>query len=296
MLNRRAGVTLLEVLVSLVLLGLIGIATTRVLQATFGATGRQMAMAAAHGAARVGALALPQEFREVGFDSVPWPGGIATSDLEAIGPRSLRFRAMRGLGITCGTPTLQEFRVRRPLLGLRPPLPTDGVLLFVENTRGIAQDDQWVLLDVAAIDLASQCNGDPAIAFRLSRAPEVAPGVPMTLSQHFVGGPVRWFERIEYGPWVDASGRAFIGVRSVSLAEPELAPAVGPLPGPAAFRFEYFDAAGNGLDPASASPLLVRSIGVVITGLGAGSASTGGPAGGQVTVAGRAALRNTLRP
>lgn len=295
MLNRRLGVTLIEVLVSLVLLGLIAMATTRVLRTTFGATGRQMAMAAAHGAARVGALALPQEFREIGFDSVPWPGGAATSDLETIRPRSLRFRAMRGLGITCGTPTLREFRIRRPVLGPRPPLPTDGFLLFVENSRRIAQDDQWVPLEVASIDPASQCGGEPAIAFRLSREPEVAPGVPMTLSQYFVGGPIRWFERIEYGPLLDASGQAFIGVRSLSLGEAEFTPAVGPLPGLTAFRFEYFDAAGNGLDPETASPLLVRSIGVVITGLGTGSMAGGGGSG-QVTVAGRAALRNTLRP
>lgn len=300
MLTGRRGLTLVEVMVSLVLLGLVGLATSRALRTLFGSTRAQVGLAAAQGTVRTAVLALPQEFREIGFDSVPWPGGTVTSDLESIGARRVRFRAMRGLGVTCGTPTPLEFRVRLPVLGFRRPLPTDGFLLFVDNTRGIAQDDQWVPLAVSRIDEASQCDGQPAIALTLASVPEVAPGIAMAISQHFVGGPIRWYERVEYAPLLDpASGQAFLGVRSLSLGEPGLLPVIGPMPDTASFRLEYFAGSGAALDPATARVEDVRSIGVVVTGLVPGSRLPGGVGRmgpDQVTVSGRAALRNTLRP
>lgn len=300
MLNRR-GFTLIELLVGIFMLGVVGLATVRMLQAMLRTTSAQVAAAANQGTVRTGMLAIPQEFREIGYDTIPLAGA-ATTDLEAIARHRITFRAMRGFGITCGTPTLTEFRVRKPVLGLREPLLTDGFLLFVENDPNQGLDDQWVAMSVVSINVNSTCGPDPAIAFTLASAPLADPGsgTPIAISNHFVGGPVRWFERVEYGPVIDAAtGLAWIGTRSLSLGQGALTPVIGPMPDTTAFALDYFAADGTTLDPALASPLAVRSLGVRITGVAPVTTSLAGTsrrARQPTTVATRVALRNTLRP
>jgi prepilin-type N-terminal cleavage/methylation domain-containing protein len=120
MLTRR-GFTLIEVLVSLVMISLVGLATAKLLRSMLNTTSAQVQIATTQGTLRAGILALPQEFREIGYDTIPL-AGLATTDLEAIARHRITFRAMRGLGTTCGTPTLTEFRIRKPVFGLRGPL------------------------------------------------------------------------------------------------------------------------------------------------------------------------------
>jgi prepilin-type N-terminal cleavage/methylation domain-containing protein len=301
MLNRR-GLSLVEVLVAIVILGLVGLATARVLQGMLNTTTAQMAVATNQGMVRTGMLALPQELREIGYDTIPYGPGGTISDLEAIAPHRLTFRAMRGIGFTCGTPTLTEFRIRAPAAGVRDPLPTDGFLLFVESDPNLAADDQWVSMAVVAMDFNSTCGADSAIAFTLAAAPVVDPFTPATLSlsQYRVGGAIRWFERLEYGPYVDGgTGLAHIGVRSLSLGDASLSPIIGPLPDTTAFLLEYYDAAGTLLDPTVAPPISVRSIGIRISGTTSRPVSLAGSTkrGRSVATAGtQVALRNTLRP
>jgi prepilin-type N-terminal cleavage/methylation domain-containing protein len=300
MLSRR-GFSLVELLISIVLLGILGVASFRIVQSMMNTTTGQVEIARAQGNGRSGVLALPQELREVGFDTLPIAGG-AVSDLEAIAAHRLTVKAMRGLGVTCGTPTLTEFRIRKPTLGVRPPLPSDGFLLYVESDPNLGQDDQWAPLVVTAIDLNSTCGADSAIAFTLAAAPIVDPGTStaMAISQHFVGGPIRWFERMEYGPMIDpVSRKAFVGARSLSLGEPSLRAVIGPIADTTAFSFTYYGPTGTVLNPASASPLDVRSIGVALTTVGERVTSLAGTtkrAFYRFPVATRVALRNTLRP
>jgi len=297
MLSRR-GFTLIELVVSLTVLALVGIAITRVLRSLFNASGAQIAIANTQGMIRTAALALPQDLREIGYDTIPATGAV-DSDLLAIGYRRLTFRAMRGMGVTCGTPTLTEFRIRTPVVGLRDPQPTDGFLLFLESDPNLAADDQWVPMSVASIDYGSSCGGEPAIALRLSAPPIVNPTTSqsMALSQHFVGGPVRWFERIEYGPHLDpSSGQAYLGVRSLSLGQAALAPLVGPFPDTTSFLFEYVGTGGSISPPGPAAA--VRSIVLVLTGQTDPVSLAGGSIRSQVpsVVVARVALRNALRP
>jgi len=302
MLNRR-GFTLVELMITVVLLGIVGMATVRIMRSMLITNSAQVRIAATQGEARNASLFVPMELREIGFDTAASIGpGAASSDLLAIARNRLTFRAMRGLGITCGTPTLSEFRVRKPIIGQRNPLLTDGFLLFVESDPNLGTDDQWVAMTVSNIDLNSTCGADSAIAFTLSATPIVEPtaSIPLAISMHFVGGPVRWFERIEYGPVTDpATNEIFLGARSLSLSQTTLIPAAGPLPDTTGFELSYFDAAGSILDPASADPLLVRSIGVTIrTSSGAPVSLAGSSTRARRTfpLTTRVALRNTLRP
>jgi len=300
MLNRR-GLTLIELLISIVVLGILGLATARLMRVLLNTSSAQVAIAANQGGIRTASIALPQEFREIGYDTIPL-AGLATSDLESIGSRRITFRAMRGFSTTCGTPTLLEFRVRKPVAGLRPPVGTDGVLLYVENDPNFGLDDQWVALNVASIDYNSTCGADSAIAFTLATAPIVDPfsSTAMALSQYFVGGPVRWFERMEYGPVVDpVTNLGWVGVRSLSLGETTLSPVIGPLPDTVSYSFEYRSSSGAPVAPGTGNPLLVRTIGLNLTGVTSRSVSLAGSttrAASRMRVTTSVALRNTLRP
>jgi hypothetical protein len=297
MLNRR-GVSLVELLVSVTMISIVGLATTKLVMSMMNTTTAQVQKAAAQGNARTGVLAIPQELREIGYDTVT-ASGATTSDLEAIAAHRITFRAMRGLGITCGTPTLTEFRVRKPIVGVRDPLLTDGFLLFLDSDPNQAGDDQWVPMLVQSIDPNSTCGSDPAIRFTLSATPiYTPPSTDMAISQHFVGGPIRWYERLEYGPFV-AGSQAFIGVRSLSLGETVLTPVIGPLPDTDSFGFTYYNSAGTVLDPASAPPITVRTIGLSIKTVSNHEVSLAGSTKRALTrdsVQTRIALRNAIRP
>jgi prepilin-type N-terminal cleavage/methylation domain-containing protein len=297
---RRRGFTLVEVMVSLVLLSLIGLALTRVMRVMTGTTHAQMEIATSQLALRVGAFALPQEFREIGYDTAS-ASGTVSSDIEAIAARRISFRAMRGLGFTCGAPTLTGFTIRKPVLGMRDPAISDGFLLFVESDPSYAADDQWVPMAVLGIDSSATCDGGPAIGLTLAAPPEIDPvsHAPIAISQVFVGGPVRWFERVEYAAMIDRAGRHYLGFRSLSRGEREPSPILGPLADTSEFQLTYYAASGALLDPATASPLAVRSIGIDLVGATTERVSL---AGGDrrsrkaSAVSTRVALRNTLRP
>ncbi len=297
---KRRGITLVEMLIVVVMLGIIGAALGQVFTSVMGASSAQVRIAATQGEARVGTLLLPQELREVGYDT-NWTTGTATTDLVTIEADRIGFFASRGLGITCGTPTLTEFRIRRDLIGQRIPLLTDRFLLFLEFDVNLASDDQWVPMLVSGIDMNSTCDGtDPAIRFTLSAEPEAWPGQKMALPNWQLGGPIRWFEQVEYHTVTDATtGEVFVGRRSVSLGEPALQPIFGPLTNAAAFSLVYYNAAGNVLNPASADPLDVRSIEVRIATSTNANVSLGGRtqrANSTFPVVTRIALRNSLRP
>lgn len=299
MLNRR-GLSLVELLIGIVLMGIIGAALVRVFTVIMGASTAQVQVAATQGEARVGTLLLPQEFREIGYDTNS-TSLTRTSDLIAIGDNSIRFWASRGLGITCGTPTLTEFRIRRGIIGQRVPVLTDRVLLFLEFDPNAGFDDYWVPMTVSAIDLNSTCDGtDPAIRFTLSATPEVASGTAMALTNHRVGGPIRWFEDVEYGVVTDAStGQFFLGRRSHSLSEAALTPVVGPLTDANAFSLRYFNAAGTQLTAASAPVINVRSMEIRLRTTSESRVSLAGSTSRNISnfpTVTRVALRNALRP
>lgn len=297
----RKGVTLVELLIGMILMAIIGTALTKVLTTMLNTSGAQMTIANSMGEARNGAMLLPQELREVGYDT-----NITTlsarTDLLAIATHRISFRAMRGMGITCGTPTLTEFRVLKPIIGQRLPSATDEFVLFVENDPNAGFDDQWLPMVVTDIDVNSTCGTDPAIRFTLAAAPLVrtSPDTSMALSQQRVGGPIRWYEQVEYGPFIDGTtGKAYIGVRSISAGETALSPIIGPIPDSTHFTLTYFDAAGAVLDPTTANPLRVRSIGVGITTITERVASLAGSTTRslrQYPMYTRVALRNALRP
>jgi len=294
--STRRGFTLVELLVVLVMLVLIGAALTRILVRSMRVSTGQMVQADMQSNVRTGGLVLPLELREVGYDSNITTGEV-TSDLEVIDAGFVQFRAGRGFSSTCGTPTLNEWRIRKPAYGMRAPLVSDGFMLYVENDPNTGVDDQWVPLVVTAIDPNGFCGVDPAYILTTA-TPQVAPAVNLVLSNVFVGGPLRYYERMRIGSFVDADGFTYVGARSVSLGEANYRAVAGPVAAGGGLTFRYFARNGALLDPTVAAPVSARSIEVNIVGQTRTTATLAGTlprvTRGMSTTT-RVALRNTLK-
>ncbi|HEX9166418.1 MAG TPA: type II secretion system protein [Gemmatimonadales bacterium] len=295
MTDSRRGFTLIELLVTVVILSLVAASVGQVLVRSFRTSQAQLVQADMQSNVRTGGLIVPLEFREIGYDSNIVTGTV-TSDIESIGTTAMQFRAMRGWASTCGTLSLNEIRIRKPVYGLRRPQLTDGFLWYVENDGNTGVDDQWVPLVVTAIDENSLCGADSAIALTMS-TPEYSPGVNLALSQVFVGGPVRWYERMNFGSFFDADGRSYLGARSVSAGENEYRAVIGPLAAANGLRLRYYARNGSLLDPATANPASVRSVEVRLIGATTEDIALSGSATRQaaaMTTTTRVSLRNTL--
>jgi len=292
----RDGFTLVELLVVMVLVTILSAVVGRVMINGLRVSQAQMVQAGLQSNVRVGGLVVPLELREIGYDSNITTNAV-TSDIEVMGNDHIQFLAMRGLGLTCGTPALNELRIQKPAMSYRPPRLNDGFLFFVENDPNTGLDDQWIPLAVTAIDYNSLCGADSAIALTMG-IPQVAPMVNLALSQIFVGGPVRFFERVRFGAFVDADGLTYLGARSVSLGEGSYRAVAGPIDPANGLRFRYFNRAGAVLDPATANPVNARLVELTLQGLTAQPISLAGSsqrATNRMTVESRVALRNTLR-
>jgi prepilin-type N-terminal cleavage/methylation domain-containing protein len=291
----QRGFTLIEMLVVLVLLVLIGAALTRLLVNSMRVSSGQLVQADLQSNVRTGGLILPLELREIGYDSSIVAPFTVTSDLELIHVDYVQFRAGRGFSSTCGTPTTTEWRMRKPAYGMRAPALTDGFMLYVENDPNQGADDQWIPLVVTAIT-DGLCGTDSA--YILTTAAPDYHGVPMVMTQQFVGGPIRYYERMRFGSFVDADGLTYVGARSVSAGEATYRAVAGPVAGVAGLRFRYFARNGSLLDPAIAAPVSVRTMEVNIVGQARSAVTLAGTlprtTRGMTTTT-RVALRNTLK-
>lgn len=294
----RRGFTLVELLIVPLVLVVIATALTRVLVNSMRVSTSQMVQADMQSNVRTAGLVLPLELREVGYDSNITTGAV-TSDLELIDAGFVQFRAGRGFSSTCGTPALTEWRIRKPAYGMRGPLLADGYMLYVENDPNQGADDQWIPLIVTAINADGLCGAGPDSAYILTTStPETSGGVPLVLTQIFVGGPVRYYERMRFGSFVDADGFTYVGARSVSAAEANYRAVAGPIAPAGGLTFRYFARDGTLLDPAVAAPASARAIEVNIVGQTRTTTTLAGTmprlTRGMSTST-RVALRNTLR-
>lgn len=295
---KRRGFTLIELMVAIVMLGIVGLMMARLMTSMLRVTTAQIQVAGAQGASRTGVSAIPLEFREIGYDTLT-KGGTTDSDLEAIAANRLTFRAMRGIGMTCDISVgIDAFKVRLPIFGLREPAITDSFRIFIENDVNLGTDDQWVTLVVTDID-DDNCGPDKALLLTVT-PPKYDDGSNVPITQIFVGGPIRWYEQMEYGPVVDGTtGRTYVGARSLNLGQDNLAPMIGPIPDSTGFALIYYGGDGTVLDPTVATNRIkVRSIGITLTGTTTAPVSLAGSstrARNTSPVFTRVALRNNLR-
>ncbi|MCC6930285.1 MAG: prepilin-type N-terminal cleavage/methylation domain-containing protein [Gemmatimonadaceae bacterium] len=180
---RWRAFTLVELLVSLVLLGVMGAAMLRLFVSQSRFVDQQVKQRAARTVSRVSLNLLLQELRTVEAE-----GGVVTASQRAIG-----VRVPYALGITCGTAG------GRTIVSL---LPVDSVLYAQAVFAGYAyrvQGGDYRYVDVGASTAPSAAVGT-CVAAGVTTLPrgqliQVAPAIPAPYDN---GAPVLVFQRIDY--------------------------------------------------------------------------------------------------
>jgi prepilin-type N-terminal cleavage/methylation domain-containing protein len=282
----RRGFTLVEILVSLVVMVIVTGAIYKMLTSSQRLSRAQAERVSLQSNVRSGALIVPAELRELNTVL----GNVANTDVLIALPSDLTYRAMRGIGFVCQTPTATEIRVARgSYSAYRDPAATrDGVYIFIDGNPDVATDDVWLPLGVTAVATASTCGGTSAIALTVTPSTTALTAVP-------VGTPVRIYETMQLQLY-STGGKNWLGARSVSAGEISPQPVLGPLTANG-LAFEYLDAGGA----ATTDPTAIKSIRVTIRGvtdqnINLGDGSSGTLASVQDSLVTQVVLRNAFRP
>jgi prepilin-type N-terminal cleavage/methylation domain-containing protein len=256
LIRSRQGFTLVEMLIVLVMLGLVGGITVRVLTGTQRITLAQGERAMMQSTTRTGVLVVPSELREI---------NPALGDIRAMDDTSITYRGMRTLAVTCATPTLTTVRVPTAgILGLKPFVANDSILLFVEGLDAdITGDDGWARARIASVSTATACaGGAPGTTLTLDTGILMADGSGMAPTAAQLGpvAVVRGFEQTTMAAYRATDGQTWLGMfrNDGGVIEPVL----GPLAADSGLRLTYRDGNGN----VTATPADVQSIDIRVVG------------------------------
>ncbi|HWE41786.1 MAG TPA: hypothetical protein VG432_04730 [Gemmatimonadaceae bacterium] len=207
----RAGVSLAELLVVLVILGLVGSVIMRVVlrQQRFYASAAELTSTRAD--LRDLATALPSDLRAI--SSV---GG----DIYAMSDSSIDFRLTTGISTVCQigagyviVPPASLTSRSGVTSWTAAPVSGDSVLIYDEGATTAISDDAWRAYKITAAPVAASC---PTTTLFTSTSAEAAAGVKLTLSAALPAGSPQgsamvFFRHAHYGLFVTASGRTMLG-------------------------------------------------------------------------------------
>jgi prepilin-type N-terminal cleavage/methylation domain-containing protein len=302
--HTRRGFTLVELMVAMILtLAVCGV-TFKILLTNQQVSRTQAEHVGMQDNVRAGGLIVSNELRELGYDSVPAGAAIAGtsvnagSDLQTIQAGKLNYKAMRAIGFTCAAPTSTQVKLRKSwYYGLRDPLTTDSVALFVDSDASRTDDDGWVHAKVTAVSTAATCSDGVSPAIQLTIAFPAGVTGATVAGKMASGGPVRVFEIMEMKYYV-SGGQSWLGMRAVSRGENAPQPMVGPLADSTAAQrgltFQYWNNAGA----ATTVPAQVRTITLTLRGVSdyAIRTSKNYSTVDTLSMTTTIALRNALRP
>lgn len=221
----RAGFTLVETLVAVVIAGIVLIATYQVLVTTQRVSTVQTEQILIQGSLRAGLDILAQDLREA---------SAAGGDLTVAEPDRVGFRALRAFGVICdvgATVSLVPFGGR--ITRVAP------VYLFVDTDPTRSTDDFWAEAELVDLPVSTSCAGRDAQALVFTGLSGTGPGgEPAALE---IGSPVRTFIPLVYH-LQGFDGEVFL-VRTE--ADGTTSRLVGPLDPDDGLELVYFDADGN---------------------------------------------------
>jgi prepilin-type N-terminal cleavage/methylation domain-containing protein len=317
----RRGFTLVELLIGLILLIAVGAVTYQLLVNTQRVSRSQAQHIGMQDNGRSGALIIANELREQGYDQVTAAGLVqmaadlnlpgnalaagTNSDLRAIGPDSITYRAPRGIGYLCNfTPTagttadvvVYNAAGDRQWNAYRSLTTTDSLMLFVENNSKTAIDDIWVTVGLTANQSAQNCpDGTAGIRFRIQIPGALAITAAGLQAATPTGDPVRAFEVMQLRSYA-SNGKVWLGMRPrPSTLGTTIEPVVGPLSGTGTgLAFTFRDAT----NAATTVTDNVRSVEISLQPMSDEMTRTTGRYAklDSLTIATRVSLRNALRP
>ena len=222
--NRR-GFTLIEILVSLVIMLIVSGAIYKMLNSSQRLSRAQAERVSLQTNVRSGALVVPTELREL---STYLGGSVTQNDvLAVVDSTDITYRAMRGIGFICQAPTATEIRIARLSSGVligysgyRDPVAArDSLYVFIDGDESVGGVDAWLSLPITAVASASTCGAASAIALTVPNTPALA-ALPLRT-------PVRIYEDMQLQLYVNG-GKSWLGAKSLGTGE-AFQPVLGPL-------------------------------------------------------------------
>jgi prepilin-type N-terminal cleavage/methylation domain-containing protein len=238
---RRAGFTLVELIVVATVAGVILTGVMRILISTQEVYTAQAARMESQQAVRSGLGLLYGELREVSAT-----GG----DLLDLGENQTTIRVMRTVGVACAVNYGAVNTVTAMQVG-RWFRDGDSVFVFAENAPSRSSDDRWIQGQIGVVDTTAICPG--GARGQILTFPDM--GAVMAADSVRPGALVRAFEHVTYGLFERTGQGWFLGQRRPGGT---WEPLVGPFQAPdgSSRLFRYLDAAGT----ATATAANVRQV------------------------------------
>lgn len=232
----RRGFTLVELLIALVLLGVVTAAFYRSLTTNQRVYQKQTQVIDLQQNMRAAVAILPQELREL---------DASDSDIVAMSPDSIRFRAHRWTGFLCEAPITGAGLTGLFMTVRKDPFygdsinATDDVFVRYEGDDATRKDDGWARVFLTAAPSGKGClDGAPGQVLVLNLALNLLQNFPKAIT---VGSPVLGYRVVTYGLYQPAPGGDwYLGLRDPSGTRQ---PLVGPLL-PNGLTLTYYDANG----------------------------------------------------
>jgi prepilin-type N-terminal cleavage/methylation domain-containing protein len=295
-LSRRAGFTLVELIVAITISGLVMGSIYKILAGNQRFYQAQNQIMDVQQNIRAVAQILPGELR--GLD----PDG---GDIIAMSDNAITIRAMRAFSVLCDTltaanVTARQITIRNSLTsGYRAMDATrDSVLVFREGNPQLSNDDKWLHAPIAGSTSANCADGSAGTRLTLTGMVNGdSLGVKATVGDRGVllGAPLRTFEVVNYLLYDDGTGTWWLGIRThASGAWSATSPIAGPLRPTDGLVFEY-----RGANQAlTSTTTAVRQIRITVRGRSTQRISIPGRVAGyfQDSIVARVALRNYARP
>jgi len=278
--TRRAGFTLVELIITMVLVSFVAGAIVKLLLRQQRFYNSTTDLIQTRQQIRQAAAMLPSDFR--GISSI---GG----DIYAMSDSSLEFRSAFGSSIVCVNSAGQLSTVPRVLakgsaMTNWNALPSvgDSLLVYNDSTSIASTDDAWTRHQITAVtavtgNVATGCPTSSGLtqgidltasnpSYRLTLSPAAS-------SKIIVGSGIRFFRRVHYSVYQAADGRWYLGYFDCKTGRVPVCNALQPLAGPfqpyavngtSGVQFAYYDSTGA----VTANRSLVARISLVVRGQG----------------------------
>ena len=292
----RAGLTLVELMIVVVLLGVVGAGIVTVLLRQQRFYGGATDVIATRQQIRQIAALLPSDLR--GISSV---GG----DIYTMSDSSIEFRSMFGGSVVCVSNVAASWVSTPPLTVVRgsaftswsaTPVAHDSVAIYDNGPTTKAADDVWRFHELAAVAVQNGSAVYCPTTSGLVQAADISPLnkmyqlllTPAPSATIAVGAAIRFFRLVHYDLYRAADGNWYLGYYSCKKGQTPLCNAVQPIGGPfnsyatpavgtSGVQFSYFDSTGIALDPSvAANRSAVARIRLVVRGTGQNLGSLSG--------------------
>jgi prepilin-type N-terminal cleavage/methylation domain-containing protein len=293
--SRRRGFTLVELLVSVTISGVVMGSIVKVLAGNQRFYQAQNQILDVQQSVRAVAQILPGELR--GLDP-------SDGDIIAMSDTAITVKAMRGFSVVCATPTPTDVAARQIVIanaltsGYRAmDASRDSLLIFRESDPGRGGDDRWLRASIAAATPATCADGSAGTRLTLSgMAHGDSLGALGTVGDQGVlnGAPLRTFEVVNYRLYNDGTGTWWLGIRTYAAGTwGATMPVAGPLSPLNGLQLQYRDA-GHSL---TTVPTAVRRIRLTVRGVSTQPVNIPGRGVGfyRDSIVARVALRNYAR-